>query len=70
MIKAPFTKEQVDSLNGFQKHGHSHPFTCTCGNTMKATTEGWMCGDHGFVQFWAHEFAADNSWKNNTIISE
>lgn len=27
-IKAPFTQEQVDKLNEFQKLGKFHPFTC------------------------------------------
>ena len=27
-IKAPFTKEQVEALNNFQKDGRFHPFTC------------------------------------------
>jgi len=62
-IHAPFTAEQVESLNEFQKNGVSHPFTCTCGNVMHAEERGWKCADHGYVQFWAHEFAANGSWK-------
>jgi hypothetical protein len=27
-IEAPFTKEQVDKLNNYQKEGVFHPFTC------------------------------------------
>jgi len=27
-IKTPFTKEQVDKLNVYQKEGKMHPFTC------------------------------------------
>ena len=27
-IKAPFTKEQVEKLNNYQKSGRFHPFTC------------------------------------------
>ena len=27
-IKAPFSQEQVDKLNQFQKTGKFHPFTC------------------------------------------
>lgn len=27
-IKAPFTKDQVDKLNEYQKQGMFHPFTC------------------------------------------
>jgi len=28
-ITAPFTKEQVEKLNKYQKEGKFHPFTCT-----------------------------------------
>lgn len=27
-IKAPFTKEEVEKLNEYQKQGKFHPFTC------------------------------------------
>jgi len=34
-IKAPFTDEQVKSLNEFQKKGRFHPFTCCSPSNIK-----------------------------------
>ena len=28
MLEAPWTAEQVDALNDYQRNGHFHPFTC------------------------------------------
>lgn len=61
MLKAPWTDEQVDHLNAFQRSGAFHPFTCgKCRNDLVATTGGWICPttDCGYTQDWAHEFMA------------
>ncbi len=65
MIQAPFTPEQVRSLNGFQQSGRYHPFTCTCGEHLMATEQGWICRDCDYTQNWAHEFMANNEWRND-----
>lgn len=67
MPKAPFTPEQVESLNGFQRCGCFHPFTCgKCRNDLIATEQGWVCQNGcDYTQDWAHDFMADNSWKKN-----
>lgn len=31
-IYAPWTDEEVEALNAFQRNGRSHPFTCGSGN--------------------------------------
>jgi hypothetical protein len=62
MIKAPFTAEQVEALNQYQKSGKFHPFTCP-GNLsdcakhrdLIATTAGWVCACGKYQQYWAHE---------------
>lgn len=36
-IEAPFTPEQVEALNRWQRNGNYHPFTC--GNCRDADTE-------------------------------
>lgn len=74
IIKAPFTDEQVKTLNEYQKCGMMHPFTCCspedipeCLRTkggpheglLVATTEGWVCPCGKYKQDWAHEFMAD-----------
>lgn len=65
MIRAPFTDEQVASINGFQKCDHVHPFTCggeKCRADLVATNDGLICEFCDYKQNWVHEFMADGSW--------
>jgi hypothetical protein len=69
VLTAPFTSEQVDALNAFQKSGRMHPFTCggehvSGGPYLVARRDGWHCSDPyaegcGYTQNWAHAFMAD-----------
>lgn len=72
---APFSEDQVNSLNGFQQSGVMHEFTCANRHTpihgirtpnphdvLIATTEGWRCEVCDYTQDWAHNFMADWSW--------
>ncbi len=66
-IVAPFTQEQVVSLNNFQMWGTFHPFTGTNHDgqkvDLKATRRGWVADCNGKpVQKWAHKFMTDWSW--------
>lgn len=72
-VVAPFTVEQVNSLNDFQRSGRFHPFTCAIGprslhsdgdGVLVAVRAGWMCPDDGYTQDWAHRFMADGSWRD------
>jgi hypothetical protein len=67
IITAPWTPEQVDALNLYQKTGHMHPFTCGSGNRtdekhldgegiLFATVGGWVCPFCDYTQDWAHSF--------------
>lgn len=67
-VLAPFTPQQVATLNAFQEMGAVHPFTC--GNRplhpqnegiLIADTDGWHCPveDCTYSQTWAHWFMAD-----------
>jgi hypothetical protein len=70
MIKAPWSKEQVEALNHYQRHGKFHPFTCanrSDGNhpfedeygdhgALRAYSLGWRCPFCSYTQDWAHEF--------------
>lgn len=59
-----WTKDQVDSLNGYQNCGQWHPFTSENGVTLIATPDGWVEFISGpVVQEWAHGFMLDWSWK-------
>jgi len=64
LIYAPWTSEQVKSLNGWQAHEEVHPFTSSAGKNLIATSDGWVEVPGGpVVQKWAHHFMADWSWK-------
>jgi|WetSurSiteA1Bulk_404760.scaffolds.fasta_scaffold182682_2 hypothetical protein len=52
---APWTDEQVELINLFQKSGKGHPYTCGGGGgphsgvDLIATNEGWVCPECGRV---------------------
>ena len=63
MITAPWTKEQVDALNAFQRDSRAHPFTCPndhgqADRTLIANEGGWYCQHCDYTQDWAHAFMA------------
>lgn len=72
MIMMPWNEEQVAALNGYQRAGVMHPFTCGYRDDhyaadpgiLVATTTGWECPYKHceYFQFWAHEFMADPHW--------
>lgn len=67
-VTAPFTADQVASLNGFQRSGCWHDFTCgadNCRETLVATESGWICPASActYTQDWAWPFMADWSWR-------
>ena len=68
-IRAPWTQEQVDRLNEYQRAGAFHPFTCprehSCSERLYgavelvATVDGWVCPkDCDYTQDWAHAMMA------------
>lgn len=67
VVKAPFTPDQLNSLNGYQASGFVHEFTCggdiNCRAALVAKESGWVCPKCGYIQDWAHGFMADWSWK-------
>lgn len=68
MLQAPFTSEQVASLEGYQNCRRYHPFTCgNCSANLKPTVAGWVCPTKGcnYTQDWCHEHMADNSWQRD-----
>jgi hypothetical protein len=74
-VVAPFTLDQVASLNAYQVAGVMHPFTCG-GHThghggirLIAAEDGWRCAsdDCNYRQDWAHSFMADWSWRGLAI---
>lgn len=69
-IEAPWTDEQVRSLNAYQNVGTFHPFTC--GNhrgyspSLVATNRCWQCPECSYVQGWCWRFMADWSWARSS----
>lgn len=68
--EAPWTDDEVASLNGYQAHGMFHPFThCTEDGIVVdliATNLGWVTEiGKAPVQVWAHQFMVDWSWKTH-----
>lgn len=65
IIEAPWTENQVATLNAFQRSGVAHPFTCerdhTLHQTLIAESDGWHCPDPdcSFTQDWAMSIMAD-----------
>lgn len=63
-ITAPFTVEQVDSLNHYQGLDCFYPFTCANDHpedvSLVATTNGWVCPDPdcSYWQDWAYAWMA------------
>ena len=73
IVKAPFTPEQVENLNEYQKLGKWHPFTCCSPEDISecqrrsgenegllvASEEGWTCPCGKYKQDWCHQFMTD-----------
>lgn len=67
-VYAPFSHEQVESLNDYQKSGLFHEFTCGGEHehavVLVATGAGWVCPEGcGYLQIWAHPWMADGKWR-------
>lgn len=63
-IIAPWTSDQVDRLNRFQRLGYVHEFTCPdahdgADRTLVATRAGWICPHCDYRQDWAHAVMLD-----------
>lgn len=59
VIYSPWTSEQVDALNRWQRSPYVHPFECVephegHDRALLATTEGWVCPHCNYCQEWAH----------------
>ena len=67
-VGAPFTDDQVASLNAYQTGRAGHPFTCgteSCSGILQASNEGWRCRNRDYRQDWAWSFMADWSWQDH-----
>ncbi len=59
-VKAPFTKEEAEKLNQYQKLGFLHEFTCPNKHPDRTLIAkegaGWYCPHCDYTQNWAHAF--------------
>lgn len=65
-VFAPFTPDQVESLNACQRLSGLHPFTCPHDRAMLAAqSTGWVCTMERctFTQNWAWSYMADGTWR-------
>ena len=67
---APWTDDQVNSLNAYQESAYCHPFTCRHG-ILEATKDGWCCPyfNEECSQDWAHSWMVDWSWQKMNPVS-
>lgn len=74
-VYVPWTQEQVDSLNDYQKSGVMHPFTGRNDlapdgeiDLLTATRIGWRSQyDPAYRQTWAWSWMADRTWEQFRI---
>ena len=62
---SPFTEDEINSINEFQKCIYWHPFTCGdgCEDALIATVEGMRCPKCvTYRQNWVHDFMANWKW--------
>lgn len=70
VVSAPFTRDQVRSLNAYQRSGPDELVTCPGANHHRrvqrliARKSGWRCCRCGYRQSWAYQVAADWSWRS------
>jgi hypothetical protein len=64
IVRAPFTPEQVASLNAYQASNLFHPYTCLTSShgPLIATEAGWHCSVCDYKQNHAHAFVANAGW--------
>jgi len=72
--KAPWTDDQVASLNAYQACDQHHPFTCGerepdgSPHVLQACSNGWFCPKcvavgKSYRQDWCHDWMANWTWK-------
>lgn len=62
LILAPFTGDQVKSINRFQSDGRLQPITCGCGKKMYAREEGMLCSMCFSSQDYAPKLTTNWAW--------
>ncbi len=58
-ITAPWTEEQVETLQKYQENSCVHPYTCECGELLVPTTDEWECEVCSYTQNWFWEYSLE-----------
>ena len=61
MLTAPWTDEQVETLQKWQEDDTKHPYTCICGESLTPYNSGWKCEYCGHTQDWCWNFSTVKS---------
>ena len=72
-VFAPWSQDQVNSLNAFQRSKKVHPYTCGgdgCREVLVATQGGWVCSKCEYTQNHATDFTANWVWKKALHINK
>ena len=69
LIKAPWTQDQVDSLNAYQKSELHHEYTCDKHHVLVAHENGWICPSCTYQQNWCHDWSANWQWKQDNPLT-
>ncbi|HEY6018491.1 MAG TPA: hypothetical protein VIY48_00890 [Candidatus Paceibacterota bacterium] len=72
-VWAPFTEDQVASINAYQASNVGHPFTCGSNRHKEqalliAQVNGWYCPLCDYGQSWAWNWMADWSWEKLRLV--
>lgn len=75
IIQAPWSAQQVEQLNRYQREGWFHPYTCGRRGfhdaNLVATSGGWYCPVEGcdYTQDWALEGMASKEFLDSIEVS-
>lgn len=60
MVNAPWTDEQVETLQKWQEDDTKHPYTCVCGESLTPYNSGLCCEYCGHTQDWCWNFSVED----------
>jgi hypothetical protein len=67
-VNAPFSEQQMASLQRFQACEMMHPYTCHhCSHKLVPIVDGLLCPEHGLVQTWVIGFTANGGWQDHEL---
>lgn len=69
ILEAPWSEDQVKSINDYQSSGSKHPALCPNDlGVLQATLTGLYCPECSYFTETVPEFMADESWRELTHV--